>query len=392
MIIKKKLLNKIINMYLLTILIQTFTLPITISINPDFNLLSLIINPIFIYFVSYLFLPLSFVILFIPPISYIYEPIVNIFQNSINYLANINVLTISLGNINIYFKLIYWVIFYLTLNFIYRKKYQFIIIYVVILGIWFFKGIFNLNDKIYFLDLPEGESTIIVSKNQSRVIVVDTGEVTKDHIFTKIIKNLGIKKIDYLIITHSDSDHIGGSYDLINWIRPKRVIFNYYDKNQNTYNLAKFSKEVYFLKSGNVINDKYFKLEVLTPSHDYKNVNDNCLTFIISLDNFRLLMMGDASTKIEKELLNKKFNVNVYKVAHHGSLTSTSIEFLERINYEYAVIMSGYYNTFGFPKEGTINKFPKEKLLLTKNKGTIIFVKRGKNYKLKECKKILSML
>ena len=74
---KNKFLNKIVNMYLLTILIQTFTLPITISINPDFNLISILINPIYIYFVTYIFLPLSIITTFIPQLEVVYQAVLN---------------------------------------------------------------------------------------------------------------------------------------------------------------------------------------------------------------------------------------------------------------------------------------------------------------------------
>ena len=88
--------------------------------------------------------------------------------------------------------------------------------------------------------------------------------------------------------------------------------------------------------------------------------------------------MADASTKVEDDLMKLPIDVDLYKVAHHGSNTSSSVSFLKHINYQYAIIMSGYANQFGFPKEEVVARFD-ERLLVTKTEQTIYFyIKRGK--------------
>lgn len=381
--LKNRFLNRIINMFILTFIIQLLTLPITITMNPDFNLVSCIINPFFIYFVTYLFLPLSFITLIFKFIWPIYSYIVIVFEYLVDFFSNFEFLIVSLGNINVYFKIVYYLIFYFVLYHIYNKKYLSILIFLIIMFIWYYKGLFNLTNKIYFLDLPVGEATLIVSKNNHEVILIDSGEITKNHDMTNILKHLGIKKIDYLIISHSDTDHIGGAFDIVKYIKVKNIVFNKYDVNSKTNYFHSFGKVIY-LKSNDIIKEENFMIKVLSPNKDYHNVNDNSLVFILNVFNISILFTGDISLKIEEEILKNYSNINVdfYKVAHHGSSTSSSIKFISNIKFKYAVIMSGYYNTFGFPKNEIVNRFKKEKLLTTKEFNTIqINVKKNK-YKL----------
>ncbi|MBO4667027.1 MAG: MBL fold metallo-hydrolase, partial [Bacilli bacterium] len=345
--------------------------------NPDFNILSVLINPFYILLVSYLILPLSIVTCLIPPLAPLYQLVMAIFQKSVENLANIKFLRVSLGNINIYFKLLYYAMFYFFLRSLYTKKYYLWIVIPVLLLLWYGKGWFQLETKIIFLDMPTGDACLITTPHQKEVIVIDTSDVTKNNEMAKILKNEGVRKIDYLILTHHDSDHAGGAKMLVQDLKTKNLISSYYEEEA----LAEISAHVrkrYLLRRGDCLSKGGMKLEVLSPGKDYGNPNDNSLVFIISVDGVTLFNMGDASTKVEQQLLNDKINVDFYKVGHHGSITSTSISFLERINYQYAIIMNGYQNKFGFPSPEVVSRFD-ERLIVTKDEGSIYFkVYRGK--------------
>lgn len=384
-----KFINYVLNTFILTLLVQLLVLPIVISINPDFNLISVLVNPLFIIFVTYLYLPISFIVLIIPQLLPLYELITSIFEYLTQNFSNIAFLSISLGNIHIVFKMLYYVGFYLFMVGVETKKYKYLLVLFVLMFIWYHKGLFRLNDEVYFLDLPVGEATVIISKCTNNVIVIDSGEATKDHAFTKILKNFGIKSVDYLIISHSDSDHIGGAINMIKYIKVKNLILNYYDKNNLTSNLANYATNTYYLKNKDQIKTNYFELLVLSPNLDYKNINDNSLVFILKIKDTNFLFTGDISTKVEKVIIKEyqKINVDYLKIAHHGSKTSSSIEFLTSINYRYAVVMNGYYNTFGFPIKEVMNRIPKNKQLITKNIGTIILKLEKNKFVLKKLTK-----
>lgn len=384
-ILKYIVLNKILNLFILTFLIQLFVFPFVVTINPDFNFISILVNPFFILVVSYIFLPISFITIVFPVIFPIYEYFVSIFEYLVENCANIDILCLSLGNTNIYLKSLYYVFFYFLMRGYYLNNFKYYILFAVIIACWYFKGIFVLSDQIYFLDLPEGDASLIISKNSSQIILVDSGEITSNNILTKIIKDFGIKEIDYLIITHGDSDHIGGAYDLSKTIKIRRLVLNKYDDLLKSESLTKVAQKTYYVKANDKLVEKNMKIDVVSPSKDYKNINDNSLAFILNFKDMKIFYTGDISTKVEYDIIKnyKNINVDILKVAHHGSLTSTSMQFLNSIKYRYAVIMSGYYNMFGFPKEIVVNRIPKEKRLLTKQLNTICFLKRGKQWVLK---------
>ena len=386
--IKNKILNKIINYIvntlLLTLLIQLLVLPFVISINPDFNLISILVNPIFILFVTYLYLPISFITVLFPVILPIYSYITIIFEYLAKNSANIEFLCIPLGNINVLFKMLYYGVYYVLLISIETKKYKYSLIFILFMIGWYYQGIFRFKDTIYFLDMAEGDSTVIITKHMKDVIVIDTAEKTKNNDFTKIIKNFGIKHIDYLIISHSDSDHIGGSIDLVKKVKVKNLILGIYDKNEVTNYVKRYCMNTYYLKSNDQIKTKRFHINVLSPMKDYQNINDNSLVFILTLNNTKFLFTSDISTKVEKDLIKTyQINVDYLKVAHHGSKTSTSNEFLSNIKYKYAVVMSGYYNPFGFPINEVMDRIPKYKQLRTDERQTIVLSYKKKKFILK---------
>ena len=370
-ITKIRLLNKLLNMWILTCLIQLFTLPIVSSFNPNLNILSMLINPFYILVVSYLVLPLSIITTICPPLSFLYEAIITLFQESVNHLSHIKALQLSLGNINIYFKIVYYVVFYLTLKAIYLKKYYLLVMMPFIIGLWYGKGIFQLETQIAFYDLKVGDACLITTPHQLRTIVIDTSDQTKNNEMAMILANEGVRKIDYLILTHHDSDHSGGAFDLVGHIKTKRLITSRYEASSLAY-LNEMVGTSYYLKAGDELNDDLIHLKVLSPSRDFGNPNDNSLVFVLNVGGVSLLNMGDASTKVEKELLHTPINVDLYKVAHHGSITSTSTAFIKHIGFRYAVIMNGYGNQFGFPSETVVSRFD-ERLLTTKNEQTIYF-------------------
>lgn len=376
-ICKIKILNKAINLWILTFFIQLFTLPITTGFNPDFNLFSIIVNPFYILVVSYVILPLSIITCLIYPIGPLYGQIASIFQKSVENLANFKSLLIPLGNINIYFKLFYYGVFFITLRGIYTKKYYYLATIPLILGLWFGKGIFQLETKIAFLDMKTGDACLITTPHKRTTIVIDTSDATKNNELSTILKNEGVRHIDYLILTHHDSDHAGGAKMLMEDLKTKVLITSFYEKEKFKY-LEAYCQESYYLKAPDSLQASEITLNALSPTRDYGNPNDNSLVFILLVDGIRLLNTGDASIRVERDLSSKRINVDLYKVAHHGSDTSSSISFLKQINYQYAVIMNGYGNQFGFPKEEVVKRFD-ERLLITRDYQTIYFrVKKGK--------------
>ena len=380
--VKQRMFNYIINIIELTFFIQLFTLPITISMSPDFNLFSILISPFYIIFVTYLFLPLSIITIFIPFISSFYGWIIKFFMLSTNYFSQITFLQISLGDIHIIFKIIYLLLFYLALIGWIKKDLKYFSFLIIFFIGWYYKGTFQLNTKVYFFDLPLGESTLITTKNYSQVILVDSGDIN-NQVLTTILKNLGVRKIDYLIISHSDLDHIGGSLDVVKSINTDNLICGIYDDSPRIKELKQYIDNTYYVKKGDMIKKGEITINFLSPApdYDYGNINDNSLVFIMTVCNKSFLFTGDISSKVEKEISNLNLQVDFLKVAHHGSNTSSSDIFIDNISFKYGIIMSGYNNYFGFPNDIIVNKI--HNCLTTKMYYTIEVVLRNKNIKFK---------
>lgn len=222
----------------------------------------------------------------------------------------------------------------------------------------------NPYAHISFIDVGQGDSILIKGKFNTYNILIDTGSKYNYGQLKKELINEGIYKIDYLIITHNDSDHNGNIDNLKNDFEINKII----EKPQDIV-----YKDLY-------LNNIYLGT--------YDNDNDNSLIYYLIFDNYTFLFTGDISSKIEKELIDYSDldKIDVLKVAHHGSKTATTDLFLKKTMPLIAVIStSGQYN---HPSKEVIERLSayQVKTYITKEKGTISiyftrfidFVKTGK--------------
>ena len=174
------------------------------------------------------------------------------------------------------------------------------------------------------------------------------------------LKRKGVNTIHYLILTHSDSDHAGQASEIIEQFNVHNLIINAYDDNDNinqiTSQLGK--TKLIKVKEGDILNiNKDIIFKVISPGIDYQDTNNNSLVMIGEVFGLSYLFTGDISTQVEKELIKKyDLSVDVLKVAHHGSNTSSSEDFLKNTNARVAIIMSGSHNPFGFPKPQVVKR------------------------------------
>lgn len=279
-----------------------------------------------------------------------------------------------------------------------KKNIRFIIMLIVIIAIVF--GIYynKLNqsykeqlytkveiDKsllnIFYLNVGQGDSTLIL--NGDYTILIDAGNPSDGYYITEFLKAQGIKRIDYLIGTHIDDDHIGGMYKVIEQMDIGTVYVPDNKYSKNSYDSMKSELE----KKNKVINtinkNKEYMLgnvrcKVLAVDNSSPNldddeaINDTSIVLEVDYGNKKYLFMGDASSNVEKTLLEELGKVDVLRVAHHGSNKSTSREFLERINPTYSIISVGK-NSYGHPSNKVLERLEKigTKLYTTQSNGTI---------------------
>ena len=354
--------------------------PIIISNYYQVNLLSILINLLFVPIISYIVLPLAFITLILPTDSLLILTM-DILEGISLSLTNINYLLLELPKPSIYLIIIYYAI--ITLLLINKKC------FISLLTTIFIHKIsinFNPNMEILFLDVSQGDSILLHYPHDKYNILIDTGgnynyEISKN-IIIPYLKSKGINKIDYLILTHGDYDHMGESINLIENFKVEKVIFNcgeFNDLEKELIKVLEKKKIKYYscIKDLNIDNSKLYFLQ----TKEYDNENDNSSVIYFNYYNYKFLFMGDASTEREKDIL-EKYNlkdVDFLKVGHHGSNTSSSEEFINSINPKYSLISVGKNNRYGHPNKEVLDTLNDSKIYRTDQDGSIMFkIKKDK--------------
>lgn len=184
------------------------------------------------------------------------------------------------------------------------------------------------------------------------------------------LKRMGISKIDYLILTHSDEDHIKDAKSIISYFNVKNIYYPYYDNGFMDYEGTKIKyKDSFFLGK--------YKVNVLAPIKEYEDKNSNSLVLHFNIDGFTFLFTGDMTIEEENDVIevyNNKIQADVLKVGHHGSNTSTQEKFLELVQPKYSIISVKKDNSYHLPSEDVLYRLKqKSRVLTTMDCGNITF-------------------
>ena len=358
------------------------SLPICYQNFFQINLLAPLLNVVFVPFLSFIIYPLCLLTLFLPFLSIILNILLSILETLSLMFSSLS-FNLILSKTNIIIVFVYYFIIYKTIKTLFQRKYLWLIILSFVLIIHHNISYFDSSLKIYFIDVGQGDSILIKLPNQKGNVLIDTGgklnyqedwqrknksfSLAKNNLIP-FFKSLGITKIDSLIITHGDADHIGESIDLVNNFKVENVVFNcgeYNDLEKNLIKVLKKNKINYYscIKELNI--DKY-KLQFLN-TKEYQNENDNSNVIYFNYNKYKFLFMGDAGLEREKDIL-EKYNlkdIDFLKVGHHGSNTSSNKLFIDRINPKYSLISVGKNNRYGHPKDEVLNTLKNSKIYRT---------------------------
>ena len=351
------------------------SLPITVSMNYEVNLLSLILNIFYVPLISLVIFPLSILTFMLPFLSIFLKILITILEISSTFFYHFK-FNVNIPKMAILVVIIYYLILYLIYK-TKRKKYIYLLIFL--LGINYLIPELDKNYYVYYLDVSQGDSSILISPYKEEVIMVDTGglvnssyQVSNNTIL--FLKSLGITKIDYLILTHGDYDHAGETLNILDNLKVKKVIFN--NDSYNTLEL-KIKEELNNQNihyQNQISNLKWYKnsLEFLN-TRMYDNENDNSNVFYMSIFDNDFLFMGDAGVDKEEDIINtyNLTEIDYLKVGHHGSKTSSSKEFIDKINVGSAIISVGKNNRYGHPNKETIENLNGSQIYRTDLMGTI---------------------
>jgi competence protein ComEC len=399
----KKYKSKISKLFIVSFISFLGGLPIVLNNYFEFNLLSIILNLIYVPFVSIIVFPLSFLYFIIPIFDKLLYVLIELLENSSILFSNIKTFVITLGKPT--FLLI--IIYYLFITFILYKmknnKYSFLLLVIPLLLNYMCNN--NKYPEVTFIDVGQGDSILI--RLNTKNILIDTGGIvdyneeqwkTKNKNYSigkdtivPYLKSLGIRDLDYLIITHGDNDHIGEAINIIDGILVKEVIMNSGDtvlKEKELINyLDKLKMRYSFKKEGDIIEIDNYKFYVLNP-YKYTNENDSSIVLYTKIFNTKLSFMADAGIEVEKYLMNKyNLDIDILKVGHHGSNTSSYPEFIKSISLKYAIIEVGLNNKFNHPSNSVLETLNENniKIYQTSINGSIRMIFKKDKFEILTC-------
>ena len=415
-ICKIKSISWIINSFTITFAANIIIIPIMAYMFSTFSMTFWISNilaaPVMEFVTIYGFL-IYFISIFLLPLAKFLGIILNFSLNSLIKIAEI---TSIIPGSSIYIKtpyllecIIYYLILFLIFNWkrikeklennkilekIKKNSYKYIsiILIFIILTNTISNKIFQ-EIKIYFVDVGQGDSTLIQTIEGKNILIDGGGSEfgsfdVGESILLPYLLDRRITTIDYLMISHFDSDHIGGVFAILENLKVKNIIIS--KQGETSENLKKFYEitnnkgiRTIIVKKGDIVEiDKYSHFEILFPEDNLIEdniLNNNSIVARFNSLDFSILFTGDIEEIAEKRLCElysgtDKLEAFVLKVAHHGSKTSSTEEFLELVKPKIALIGVGKNNNFGHPNIDVIERLENmgSKIYRTDNCGEII--------------------
>ena len=280
-----------------------------------------------------------------------------------------------------------------------NKKYLFMFLLIILISSLTISCNFPTNDSnknnqiesnkmiVHYIDVGQGDSILIQVNNKN--LLIDAGPKSDKKKLLNYLSNLNLDKLDYVIATHPHEDHIGNMADVID---DYNVLAFYAPKVQST--TKTFEQMVESLKSKNLkinvikkgtdsINlGENTKVTIFSPTKDYyEDLNNYSPVIKIEYGKTSFLFTGDAQKEVEKEILanNEDISADILKVGHHGSSTSTTKDFLNKVNPSIGVISLGKDNTYNHPNDGTVKRLKENKVTIyrTDKNGTVILSSDG---------------
>lgn len=281
--------------------------------------------------------------------------------------------------------------------YLYQKSIFLLLFFIIFLTLLFEPSIcyaLEIESKkeltVSFLDVSQGDSIVIVFPNK-KVMLVDSGMKEEGGVIVKYLLKQKIKQIDYYVNTHPDIDHLGGFVDVARKIKIKRVIDSgrvYHSATFHQYfnYVKKRSIPIKIAEEGTYLSiDESVQVFVLNSGYRKKSNNSSSIALKITYGDVDYLLAGDIPHRVEQSLLSKYIlDSDVLKVSHHGSRTSSSLDFLKAVNPKVAILSYDKENPFGHPHKNIVNRLRNLRIkvysteesghIMTKTDGTHLYI------------------
>ncbi len=272
-----------------------------------------------------------------------------------------------------------------------------VILFVMLIGGWAWVFVEEGQEflEIDFYDIGQGDAIFIEMPGRKQILIDGGPDLT---ILEKLGKELPFwdRYIDLIILTHPEYDHIGGLIEVIKRYKIGGILTTGVIRDTAEYReWIRIIKEenipIYIAQAGEVIDlGKNIKLFVLHPfenltGQEIKKSNNTSIVARLVYKDFELLLTGDIEKKIERALVNSGIDLtsDILKVAHHGSKTSTTEEFLSAVSPIIAVIQAGKDNYYGHPHQSVLNALSNTDAFCTGQDGDIEIRTNGTSFQIK---------
>ena len=236
--------------------------------------------------------------------------------------------------------------------------------------------------SVHIIDVGQGDSIFIQTPDNKRILM-DAGDEDAEHTVYSYLKRRGVKKIDVLIATHPDTDHIGS----MDYIIDKFKISHFYMPEAKTdseafYNLLDSCRDknlkIEYLIKGDILKiDSSTSMEILSPSTITDKNNLNSIVSLLNYSGYEFLFTGDAEKENESEMLSSCNlpDIEFLKAGHHGSSSSSTDEFIAKLKPDAVAISCGYNNDYGHPHRSVLDTFRENGSVVyrTDKNGTLVF-------------------
>lgn len=348
--------------YLKRLMMTTVIYLVVLPFNLQISFLLILVLPALVFFISSPLFLLALCTWIFPEFDLYFFKFTQIFEGILLAIEDKNI-SIQLPALNPYFIVSYFIM--LIILFRSRNVKSLILRFIVLPSIFFIVILdFQQSDKIYFLDVGQGDS-IFISSNGCHTVIDSYRNVLQ------FLNNHGVYQLDYLILTHSHLDHTLEAMDIINNIYVETVILSSYDQYQIAH------PNIQYVKSSDQLSCGEIQFDILGPIRQYDNPNDNSIVIQTKINQTTYLFTGDIEYNAEIDLVNRyqyRLKSDVLKVGHHGSSTSTSEIFLSYVMPHLAIISLGHQNRYGFPNHEVIERLHRYQVMIyrTDLHGTIL--------------------
>ncbi|MGE6751985.1 DNA internalization-related competence protein ComEC/Rec2 [Rossellomorea sp. NPDC071047] len=357
-----------------TLVAQLSSLPIVIYHFYEFSLMGFLTNLLYVPLFSVIVLPLTIIvyILSVEWMILLHKHLMDGIQWVSTFIASFPLSTIVTGKPSFLLLIGYLIAIYLAFVWFEKRKYMLSGLFLLFYAAFhLLLNTYHPHGEIVFMDVGQGDATLIKLPYNRGTYLIDTGGEVQfpkeeweerknrfsvgEDIVVPVLKSKGITSVDALILTHGDLDHIGGSEAVLEEMKVKEILMS-----PNSEEKGEMRKIMKIARQKRIpVKEAHYPyrwagdndgLHIVSPQDEEYEGNNDSIVLYGEIGSLKWLFTGDLEEQGEKELIrNFDLPIDVLKVGHHGSNTSTTEEFLVETNPSVAVISAGETNRFGHP-------------------------------------------